>query len=107
MKHKHLISLVASLVTSASTAYLGFQISAVLAIATTMLTGWMFLGFLILIIGCVLSCIYALRAGARAAEYIALGEFERDYQSAKSFVIERFGDTKSFVINRFNGVNHV
>lgn len=67
-------------------AYTGVQVAMWLGLMATVLTTSAFLGGLITFIVALISIVQSLRAGAAVGRYVSTGQFEDDYQSAKTWV---------------------
>ena len=73
-------------------AYTGVQAAMWLGFMATVLTTSAFIGGLITFIVALIAIVQSLRLGAAAGRYVSTGQFEEDYQSAKTWV----GDKLSF-----------
>lgn len=81
---------IVNLTTFALGAYTGVQVAMWLGLAVTIFTTSTFLGGLITFIAALIAIVQSLRAGAVAGRYVSTGQFENDYQSAKSTVLGWF-----------------
>lgn len=77
---------IANLVTFAFGAYTGVQAAMWLGFMVTVMTTSAFLGGLITFLVALVSIVQSLRAGAAVGRYVSTGQFEEDYQSAKTWV---------------------
>lgn len=77
---------IVNLVTFAFGAYTGVQAAMWLGFMVTVMTTSAFLGGLITFLVALVSIVQSLRLGAAAGRYVSTGQFEEDYQSAKTWV---------------------
>lgn len=87
---------IANLSVFALGAYSGVQVAMWLGLLATVMTTSAFLGGLITFLVALISIIQSLRAGAAVGRYVSTGQFEEDYQSAKTWVSSKlswFGRT--------------
>lgn len=95
-----IMGMVVNLVTTGLGLYTGIQAAAWLGFGAAVLTGSMFIGFVVSFIAGFSFAIQALRAGAAAGAYFATGKFEHDYQRAKSWVSDKLSPSKFSIFNR-------
>ena len=81
---------IVNLATSAFGVYSGLQVAGYIAFAALLMTGSAFIAFIVGLFSAVVAIVYSLRAGAMAGRWIATGQFEYDYQRAKSTVLGWF-----------------
>lgn len=77
---------IANLSVFALGAYSGVQVAMWLGLLATVMTTSAFLGGLITFLVALVSIIQSLRAGAAVGRYVSTGQFEEDYQLAKTWV---------------------
>jgi hypothetical protein len=66
--------------------YSGMQLAGYLAVGAILLTGSMFLAYVLLILGSIAAIVSAMVAASRAAQYVATGQLEKDVVRAKNWV---------------------
>ncbi len=64
----------------------GIYVGMYLGTVVLTMTGSMFLGCCVTFLASFITSLVTMRAGMRVAQYVALGEFEDDYQAAKDWV---------------------
>lgn len=85
-----IVGAIVNLLVTGTSLYTTWQFTSYIVVAATMMTGSGFLAFLLGMIAGIISIVYSLRAGAIAGRWIATGQFETDFQSAKTTVVGWF-----------------
>ncbi len=73
----------------------GMQIADMLAYGAYLLTGWGFLAFAIWVVGTIIGMIAACYAAGKVAQYVGTGEYVKDMNRAKDWVVGKFTNTSS------------
>ena len=85
--------------------YGGDVTAAWLGLGALILSGSGFLSMVIAIVSGLVFAIHAFRAGAAAGKYVATGQFEDDYQRAKSWLSSKLDGSKAYVVSKFSTIH--